>query len=161
MVTPMITFTVHEHGQDKEQAIRIKYDLHRVKNDKTLFLAQSHGKIIPKAYFASTDIGQGSIISIDLIKFDRFDPGNPDLILSNDYQNEIMTAFVGFLLEKYPLKTFSMSGSLFFNQKHLMTLMKTDEFNQRFDKRICYLKGIGDFKLLPKSVSIPTIPGTA
>jgi hypothetical protein len=23
------------------------------------------------------------------------------------------------------------------------------------------LKGIGDFKLLPKSVSIPTIPGTA
>jgi hypothetical protein len=155
MATPMITFTVHEDGgqENNSERIRNNYELNR--GDKTLFLAHSNGTLVRKAYFVSSDISH-SLISIDLIKFNRPDPANPDLILSVDYQNEIMTAFVGFLLGTYPLKTFSMSGSLFGDQRHLRILMKTDMFKQRFEGRACYIRGLMDFTLLPRLVvSIP------
>jgi hypothetical protein len=130
MVTSPYTFTVHDGvGQDdvgqRSKEIRAK---HSVGKNKVVIIPNNWGRVISKTFFVIENC-ETLVRFIECIKFDE--------IIHRDSQKEIMKAFTRFILERYPLVTFTINNNQFCYQKFLLCMMKTDEFSQQFDNRVC------------------------
>ena len=141
MATPLYSFTVYDGvGQDeRSKEIRAK---HSVGKDKVVVIPNNRGRVISKTFFVIENC-DSLVRYIECIKFE-------DESMPHDSQIEIMRAFTRFILDQYPLVTFTINNNQFFDQRFLLNMMKTKEFSQQFDNRVCYV--VGDIKLLPKPV---------